>query len=314
MCTQVHPRQVEHDMKEPLNARVYIDGKNRPLFVSTPYETIQGQIQAGAHGLVVTDLSGEVITVPMGRVQSAAQVAPEDMRTVAIEPGVMEGRKVTIRSMGVWRMLTPEQGGPDESERGWFDYPAESVVVIAEDLADAVVLVATEQGEPLWENPASEPGATRRYARAVRLICQAESIEIRAQQAEDAQREALRQERALSEVGVQTTRPDDMLDEDQRNAMAFLESGDEGSVRAAINIAGVEFVLSYLEGRSEEGAEVVGFVMGDDDYGKAVVEAAGPMLAIENALVTLDVDPTDVPEGVVYEIGAIDRFQITNKA
>jgi hypothetical protein len=242
MCTQVHPRQVEHDMKEPLNARVYIDGKNRPLFVSTPYETIQGQIQAGAHGLVVTDLSGEVITVPMGRVQSAAQVAPEDMRTVAIEPGVMEGRKVTIRSMGVWRMLTPEQGGPDESERGWFDYPAESVVVIAEDLADAVVLVATEQGEPLWENPASEPAATRRYARAVRLICQAESIEIRAQQAEDAQREALRQERALSEVGVQT-RVDDASAEDARNGQAHFEAGN---IAAAVKLLGSERVAAKL--------------------------------------------------------------------
>jgi hypothetical protein len=227
MCTQVHPRQVEHDMKEPLNARVYIDGKNRPLFVSTPYETIQGQIQAGAHGLVVTDLSGEVITVPMGRVQSAAQAAPEDLRTVAIEPGVMEGRKVTIRSMGVWRMLTPEQGGPDESERGWFDYPAESVVVIAEDLADAVVLVATEQGEPLWENPAREPGATRRYARAVRLICQAESIEIRAQRADDAS------------------------DEDQQNGRAHFEAGN---VAAAVKLLGPERVAALLAEASFAGS------------------------------------------------------------
>jgi hypothetical protein len=212
MCTQVHPRQVEHDMKEPLNARVYIDGKNRPLFVSTPYGTVQDQIQAGAHGLVVTDLSGEVITVPMGRVQSAAQ--------------------------------------------------------------------------------ASEPAATRRYARAVRLICQAESIEIRAQQAEAAMRAAVAPSSEITQA---------ILTEDQQNAVAFLESGDEGSVRAAINIAGREFVESYLRERLT--TKVIAYL---SNGGSGRVFDYDP----SERRFAIDVDPADVPTGVLYPLEDIERLDI----
>jgi hypothetical protein len=186
----------------------------------------------------------------------------------------------------------PAEGGPDPLETGWHDYPAESVVVIAEDLADAVVLVATEQGEPLWENPASEPAATRRYARAVRLICQAESIEIRAQQAEAAMRAAVAPSSEITQA---------ILTEDQQNAVAFLESGDEGSVRAAINIAGREFVESYLRERLT--TKVIAYL---SNGGSGRVFDYDP----SERRFAIDVDPADVPTGVLYPLEDIERLDI----
>lgn len=199
----------------PTTCRVYLKRgpvvhlSNEDAFAFAERSLLDGEPIRG----VTTD--GERMLIPASCVLDV--VEPNPAARVKVEPAIFSGRLCLITSLAGAR-----QSGHIDSFEAW-DFPDESIVVYGEDMAGTVVLVADATAERvLWDNPANEDGVSKRYLRAARALVEAESL----------------QAQAYAEAPLRQ--------EDEVNALAFLEKGD---VQAAIDVAGAEYVAAFLQGK-----------------------------------------------------------------
>jgi hypothetical protein len=169
MCTAVHP-PVTHEDRLPLGAKVFIEGKNRPLHVTDSFVEVSLQMQdAERTCLHVTNLLGEPTTIPIGRVVSA--VEPIDTpKPVDVSGFSMQGFGLKVKGVyhadeittGDWANHVPQGTSAEDL-----------VVVTAEDLAEAeIALVNLQTGAVLWANPACHPRSIRRAVKIARLAAE----------------------------------------------------------------------------------------------------------------------------------------------
>ncbi len=179
MCdTQITP-QVQNIDKLPLGARVFINGKNRPLHVvETPDEIYVQLIDAAPDAVRLTNLNGEDTIVPKSRIVSVVAPTPNTRRKVNPPAEILWGKQFAFRGLAAYNTAQANAESPfdvvsvpeGESEH---DY----IAVVAQDLAEALVLVVNiETGHALWINPAVPERAIRRLAKAARLVAEAESL------------------------------------------------------------------------------------------------------------------------------------------
>lgn len=163
MCTTVHP-PIAHADKLPLGAKVFIEGKNRPLHVTDSFTEVSLQMGDSSRSVIhVTNLSGEPTTIPMDRVVSAVEPinAP---KPVDISGFSMQGYGLKIKGLFAndWmRNVVREEDLPDVA------------VIVAEDLAEAeIALVNIQTGAVLWANPACDPRSVKRAVKIARLTAE----------------------------------------------------------------------------------------------------------------------------------------------
>lgn len=175
MCdTQITP-QVQTIDKLPLGARIFIVGKNRPLHVTQTPEDVAGQINDASVGVVlVHNLNAEVTVIPKERIVSVVAPTPSERRKVNVPAPILWGKKYTFRGLSAFNSsVDPEYAvrvpeGDDEHNY---------VAVVAEDMADALLLVVNvETGQILWTNPAEPERSIRRLVKAARLVAEAEAL------------------------------------------------------------------------------------------------------------------------------------------
>lgn len=177
MCdTQITP-QVQNIDKLPLGARIFIDGKNRPLHVvETPDEIYVQLIDAAPDVVRMTNLNGEETLVSKSRIVSVVAPTPNTRRKVNPPAAILWGKGFAFVGLA---MFNTSNGDPTldvsvpegENEH---DY----IAVVARDGGmDALSLVVNiETGHALWINPAESERAIRRLAKAARLVAEAEAL------------------------------------------------------------------------------------------------------------------------------------------
>lgn len=223
--------------RAPTTARLYMDhGPTIHLAGLDDYAQAQQAVAAGS-AVIGTTTDGDEITVPYEHVQSVVRPKADMPLDVT---AIFHGRKVTVRSLAAHNHDAVVNGEPHE--RHEVANEGEWVVVTAQDMADAVVLVCNPQtGEILWANPASPDDAITKTQQAVRLLAEAEQLVVNMYSVEipeptpvvhQTDSEQLRQDLALG------------LTDDQINAKAWLIQ--KGTIKEAIATADEAFVLAYL--------------------------------------------------------------------
>lgn len=224
MCDPAITPEVPRADKLVCNAKVFIDGKNRPLHVTESHTELTLRLNdPDARVLTVTNLNGEVTTLPRERVVSI--VANEHLpERVDISQVAFDGFRFQLR--GLTATAAAELGIAPATN---------AVLVTAEDLAEAEILVYDlTTGELLWTNPAEPLRGIKRVVKAVRLFAEAKALFD-----ESMTPRVPEHGKTVAELrdayGVEYT-------EDQLNALAFLERGEEGDRTRAIACTNVDFV------------------------------------------------------------------------
>lgn len=241
MCDAVITPDVPRADKLVANAKVFIEGKNRPLLVTDDFTNLSLALnRPDTRVLRVTNLNGEETTLPRERVVSVVknEHLPQRVDTSGV---AFDGFRYTFRACtdadAATLGIAPIRNG---------------VLVTAEDLAEAEVLAYNiGTGEVVWQNPAEPLRAIKRVIKAIRLLVEAKALFDQSMQlVEQNTREVADAIQASDDVQAAGEAAHGVvpagagLTEDQTNAVATLQAGLP--VEQAIAAAGREFVLAFV--------------------------------------------------------------------
>jgi hypothetical protein len=182
MCdTAVTPQVKGIDKDEP-NAKVFIEGKNRPLFVTQPVAEIRPQL-VDLHGpaLQLTNINGEDTLVPRERVVSVVAATPRDRKPVKGVENALVGKGFHVNGthmseIGDLRLQIDVTGVFVTGDEDVYRID-ECVTVHGEDLArEIAVIVHQPTGQVVYRNQAEPDRCVRRYVKAARLLGEASAI------------------------------------------------------------------------------------------------------------------------------------------
>ncbi len=182
MCAETETKPYEGTAKIDnlaVTGRLYIEGKNRPILVSSDPLGVEFDIRACSRGdldaLIVMNVHGENTTVPRQRIVSFVRDVPK-MPRVQIDSTAFAGKQYTFRGLTDTGSLFYEVQVPD---------PQNYVAVVAEGMAAALVVVLNpENGYIVWQNPAEPERSLRRLVKAARLIAEADVLTCEANEPE----------------------------------------------------------------------------------------------------------------------------------
>lgn len=186
MCdTQITPNVATID-KLPVGARVFIDGKNRPLHVTQTPDEIHVQLIAAMDKdplVRVTNINGEDTFVPKIRIVSVVEPTGSQRRPVQIPSGAFHGKQIRVIGLEAFNREQDEAESPFYKVHidNGFESEADYVAIVGEDLASALILVVNPAtGAIAWQNPAEPDRAVKRLVKVARLLAEADTLMVEA--------------------------------------------------------------------------------------------------------------------------------------
>lgn len=180
MCdTQITPNVATID-KLPVGARVFIDGKNRPLHVTeTPDQIHTRRVEAlavGSPDVRVTNLNGEDTRITASRIVSVVEPTGSQRRPVEVANNVFVGRSFRLLSLADYNMQANIEGWEVFHTTDDYQFVILGVGAIDPMEPDVPVVVLTVEGVVFWTNPATPERAIKRYVKVARLLAEAETL------------------------------------------------------------------------------------------------------------------------------------------
>jgi hypothetical protein len=168
-----------------VTARIFLESNRRSIKLAEPStDEIFEQYKTGTHVEGTTTAGERFVCWSHQVVDVLGPVPAPEAPEVPFDADVFEGRRMSVRSFDAWRKAEERFNLQHDlpNTEDWSDtYEAGGrVVVLAEDMAEAPVIVLDGAGTIVWTNPANDDDATARYAAAARLMAEAEFVQLAA--------------------------------------------------------------------------------------------------------------------------------------